>query len=61
MLFNKQASVFVLLNNQSTNIKNEFNSLKIDMYPNPASNNVTVRFSVLPEEGTKITLYGCYG
>ena len=59
--FNKQASVFVLLNNQSTNVKDEFNNLKIDMYPNPANNNVTVRFSVLPQEGTKINLLDAIG
>ena len=61
MIFNKQASVFVLLNNQSTNVSDEFNNLKIDMYPNPATDNVTIRFSNFPEAGTKIMLMDVTG
>ncbi|MBK6285935.1 MAG: T9SS type A sorting domain-containing protein [Draconibacterium sp.] len=61
MIFNKQASVFVSLNNQSTNVNDMFDNLKIDMYPNPASNNVTIRFSALPAEGTQIKLMDILG
>ena len=32
------------------------NRLKIDMFPNPASDKVTIRFSTMPEMGTKIEL-----
>ena len=56
MIYNKQASVFITLNNQTTNVTDEFNSIKIDMYPNPARNNVTLRFSTLPKMGTRIIL-----
>ena len=31
------------------------------MYPNPASNKVTISFSLLPEIGTKITLMDMIG
>ena len=31
------------------------------MYPNPASNNVTIRFSELPVEETKITIFDMTG
>jgi hypothetical protein len=61
MIFNKQASVFVSLNNQSTNVTDMFDNLKIDMYPNPASDNVTIRFSALPAEGTQIKLMDILG
>jgi hypothetical protein len=61
MIFNKQASVFVSLNNQSTNVADMFDNLKIDMYPNPASDNVTIRFSALPGEGTQIKLMDILG
>jgi hypothetical protein len=61
MIFNKQASVFASLNSQSTNVTNIFDNLKIEMYPNPASSNVTIRFSSLPSLGTKITLLNITG
>lgn len=60
MLYQKQASVFVELNNQEA-ISLGFDSIKIDMYPNPASNNVTIKFSELPEIGTKIILIDITG
>ena len=61
MIFNKQASVFTLLNNQSTSATDMFNNLQILIYPNPARSTATVRFSHLPEEGTKIILMDTMG
>jgi parallel beta-helix repeat protein len=61
MIFNKQASVFVTLNSQSTIASDMFDNLKIDMYPNPANSFVTIRFSALPAEGTKIKLLDVLG
>ncbi|MBK6283796.1 MAG: T9SS type A sorting domain-containing protein [Draconibacterium sp.] len=46
---------------QLTNTDELFNNLKIDVYPNPASNNVTIRFSELPEDGTRITIFDMTG
>ena len=61
MIFNKQNSVFLTLNNHSTNVADMFNNLKIDLYPNPANDNVTVRFSALPGEGTIISILDMMG
>jgi hypothetical protein len=61
MLFNKQASVFASFKGQTTSTEDLFNNLQIVMYPNPASSNVTIRFSVLPEEGTKILILDMMG
>ena len=38
-----------------------FDNLKIDMYPNPASDKVTIRFSTLPNEETKISISDMMG
>jgi hypothetical protein len=56
LLFQAQNSVFVGYAEQSTTAVNAFESVTVDMYPNPANDNVTIRFSSLPEMGTKIEL-----
>ena len=56
MLFKEYGSVFIELVDQQTTAINEFESYAIDMYPNPARNQVTVRFSTVPEQGTRIEL-----
>ncbi len=56
LIFQKRASVFVEMTAQTTTGMNDFESMKIDMYPNPARDNVTLRFSTLPEKGTRIEL-----
>ncbi len=47
--------------NQLTSATDLFENQKIDMYPNPAINNVTIRFSELPVEGTSITILDMTG
>lgn len=44
------------MNDQKTVGINEFDSIKIEMFPNPARDKVNLRFSQLPEIGTKIIL-----
>jgi hypothetical protein len=56
MKYQKHTSLFVKLINKETIGANEFESIKIDMHPNPASNQVSILFSALPERGTKIEL-----
>jgi len=41
---------------QTTTGIDDFKSIEVDMYPNPANSQVTLRFSKLPERGTKIEL-----
>jgi sulfur transfer protein SufE len=53
--------VFVTLNSQSTIASDMFDNLKIDMYPNPANDKVTIRFSTLPNEETKISILDMMG
>ena len=56
MVYKKYGSVFVQLIDQNTTEINEFNSIDIDMFPNPANNKVTLKYSTLPNAGTKIVL-----
>ena len=46
LMYNKYGSMFAMLNKQMPGIDdNGLKSLEIDMYPNPAINNVTISFS----------------
>ncbi|MCA1759447.1 MAG: T9SS type A sorting domain-containing protein, partial [Bacteroidales bacterium] len=56
LMYQKRASVFVQMTDQTTTGMNDFESMKIDMFPNPARDNVTLRFSTMPEKGTRIEL-----
>jgi len=51
-----RSSVFVELTNLSTTDIDEINLIDINMYPNPAHDKVTVRFSNLLDIGMKIIL-----
>jgi hypothetical protein len=42
---------------QTTNMSDLIDNLKIEMYPNPADSKVSIRFSALPEEGAKISIF----
>jgi len=62
LIYNKYGSMFAMLNKQMPGIDdNGLNSLEIDMYPNPAINNVTISFSDLPEIRSKIILMDMNG
>jgi hypothetical protein len=41
--------------------KDIFKNLKIDLYPNPANNIITIRFSELPDEMVKIIIFDMTG
>ena len=56
LMYQKRASVFVKMSSQTTTGIDDFKSIEVDMYPNPANSQVTLRFSKLPERGTKIEL-----
>jgi hypothetical protein len=54
MTFNQRASVFVTLSQQIATGINQAKMLKIEMYPNPATDQVTIRFSEIPREKTHL-------
>jgi hypothetical protein len=54
-IFERQASVFIKLKKESNSTKN------IEIFPNPASNILYIRFSSLPENGAKIVLMDVTG
>ncbi|SHF44052.1 Por secretion system C-terminal sorting domain-containing protein [Mariniphaga anaerophila] len=62
MVFNRQGSVFVAILNATTNI-GEIDELSfdVDIYPNPASNNVNIRFSEMPDFGTTVSILDITG
>jgi len=61
MNYEKNASVLVQLMSLSTGIKNMNNSISFDVFPNPAINTVIVRFSKMPEIGSKIEILDITG
>ncbi len=56
LIFNKQASVFVKMTDQKSTGINEFEYLKIEIFPNPARDKVYLRYSRMPKIGTRISL-----
>ncbi|SHJ13160.1 Por secretion system C-terminal sorting domain-containing protein [Tangfeifania diversioriginum] len=56
LVYQKQGSVFVRIEEKKKYEMNDSNTLKVNMYPNPASNIITIHFSTLPEKGTRIEL-----
>jgi hypothetical protein len=62
IVFEKHASVFLELQiYTSLDVQQGINTFEIDMYPNPARNKVTVRFSELPEVGSQIIIMDLSG
>jgi hypothetical protein len=55
LVYQIKSSVFILLEEKFDSIE-EFDSIEINMYPNPANEKVSLKFSSLPENGTKIIL-----
>ncbi|WP_319480781.1 right-handed parallel beta-helix repeat-containing protein [uncultured Draconibacterium sp.] len=54
--YQSYVSSFIQLKSAESDNISEFDEMKIDVYPNPAANNVNIKFSVLPEQGTRIIL-----
>ncbi|MGC9354812.1 MAG: T9SS type A sorting domain-containing protein, partial [Mariniphaga sp.] len=62
MVYNRQASVFVALSGLSVSTNDLVEQdVEVDVYPNPASNNLNIRFSAMPEFGTIISIYDMAG
>ncbi len=61
MTFEAQGSVFAQFSKQETTSVDEFESVKVNMFPNPATDQVAVQFSTLPEYGTRIELIDMTG
>jgi len=54
--YGKYASVLVQLKSLTTSAANGINSTEIELFPNPAQNIFTVRFSQMPESGSTIEI-----
>ncbi len=61
MKYEKNASVLVQLKSISTGIQNMDNSIRFDIFPNPAKNTILVRFSKMPEIGSTIEILDISG
>ncbi len=61
MTFEAQGSVFAQFSKEETTGIDEFESVKVNMFPNPATDQVAVQFSTLPEYGTRIELLDMTG
>src|SRR5690606_26014262 len=55
MIFKKQESVFIKLNLEENLAEN------VNIYPNPSSGNVSIRFLNLPEDGADIHIFDISG
>lgn len=60
-LYSKNSSVLVRIKSATTDIANIENSVTVDVFPNPTSGRVTVRFSTLPENGSRIDILDISG
>lgn len=60
MIFQPKSSVFILLQDQII-VNSDIKHSNFQIYPNPASEKVTVRFSKLPQEETRIILFDLTG
>src|ERR1035437_9518363 len=56
MSFEKNASVLVQMKSLSTGIKSFEEMVQIDVFPNPTKGKVTVRFSEIPVQGSRIDI-----
>ena len=56
----KSASLDIIAS-EPINIGDQLEAVKIDVYPNPSVGNITVRFSSLPEEGSRIDILDISG
>ncbi len=62
MGYNRHASVFVALSDLTINVNESLElGVSVDVYPNPASQHVNVRFSSSPDFGTSIALLDISG
>jgi hypothetical protein len=56
MVFEAQSNAVIQLKFLTTGIPDVLSSFKIDIFPNPCTDNVTIRFSEVPEAGSRIEI-----
>lgn len=61
MKFEKSGSTFIKLKSSTTGIGSIESMVKIEVYPNPSVGHVTVRFSELPVQGSRIDILDLTG
>ena len=61
MIYERNASVLVKLKSVETGIKRFEEMVKIELYPNPGNGRVTVRFSQMPDAGSRIDIFDLSG
>jgi len=61
MQYEKNASVLVKLKSLTTGVRKMDDLVKIDIFPNPSAGKVNVRFSQLPEAGSRIDILDLSG
>lgn len=61
MIYEKNASVLVKMKSLTTDVTNLDGSVRIDVFPNPSFDKVNVRFSELPEVGSRIDILDLSG
>lgn len=57
MIFEAQSSVVVQVKNITTDITDVLNTMKLEVYPNPFVDGVTIRFSEVPAIGSRIDIW----
>lgn len=61
MRYEKNATVLLKIVSLSTSAKRIDNLVKIDLFPNPGKGKVTVRFSQMPDAGSRIDIFDLSG
>ncbi len=61
MIYERNASVLVKLKSVKTSSKRIEDMVKIDLFPNPANGRFTVRFSQIPDAGSRIEIFDLSG
>lgn len=61
MQYEKSASVLIKLKSLTTGVRKMDDLVKIDIFPNPSAGKVNVRFSQLPEAGSRIDILDLSG
>lgn len=61
LVYEKNASILAKMKSSTTGINSLNDLVKIDLFPNPCAGKVTVRFSELPEQGSRIDILDLSG
>jgi len=61
MIYESQSSVLINLKSGTTGVQKNTDLFKIDIFPNPCSDNLNVRFSEMPDAGSSIEIMDITG